>query len=58
MPDKTCAVCGKILSQEEIRINERRVGSGARKRRYLCINCRQREYNHYMRSIKKLIEKV
>lgn len=57
MSEKTCAVCGKVLTPEEVRINERRVKSGLRKRRYLCIGCRRKEYNAYTNSIKKLIEK-
>ncbi|MDH5200224.1 MAG: hypothetical protein OEW93_04995 [Candidatus Bathyarchaeota archaeon] len=57
MSESVCAACGRVLSQEEIRINERRFVSGARGRRYLCLRCRQREYNQYVDSIKKLIEK-
>lgn len=57
MSEKTCAVCGKILEPSEIRIDERRFQSGMRKKRYLCRSCRQKEYNNYMNSIKKLIEK-
>lgn len=57
MSEKTCAVCGKVLTPEEIRINERRVRSSMRKTRYLCSNCRQREYNQYIKSIKELIKK-
>lgn len=57
MSKKTCAVCGKALTPEEIRINERRVGSSLRKKRYLCISCRRKEYNTYTDLIKKIIEK-
>lgn len=57
MSGKTCAVCGKALTPEEIRINERRVGSSLRKKRYLCVSCRKKEYNVYTNSIKKLIDK-
>jgi transposase len=57
MSEKTCAVCGKVLDQNEIRINERDFRPGMRRKRYLCFSCRQKEYNNYMASIKKLIEK-
>ncbi len=57
MSKKACAVCGKVLDQNEIRINERGFRPGMRTKRYLCLSCRQKEYNHYMDSIKKLIEK-
>lgn len=57
MTDKICAVCGKALNLNEVKINERRIGVGRRKSRYLCTSCRQKEYNGYTNSIKKLIEK-
>jgi len=58
MSGKTCAVCGKALEPNEIRINERSTRPGARKSRYLCFNCRRKEYNNYQDSIRKLIEKM
>jgi len=57
MSGKSCAVCGKILDDTEIRINERKVGSVRRNPRYLCRGCRKREYNNYTESIKRLIDK-
>jgi hypothetical protein len=57
MSEKTCAVCGKVLKPEEIRINERRFSSGMRKTRYLCSSCRQMEYNRYTKALKELIKK-
>jgi hypothetical protein len=57
MSEKHCAVCGKILEPIEIRIIERRRKSSRRKSRYLCAVCRRREYENYMNSINKLIDK-
>jgi hypothetical protein len=57
MSGKTCAVCGKVLDPDEVKINERRIRVGRRRSRYLCRSCRQKEYNGYTNSIKKLIEK-
>lgn len=57
MSEKTCAVCGKVLEPDEVRLNERSYRVGRRRSRYLCRNCRQKEYNSYTESIKKLIEK-
>jgi len=57
MSEKHCAVCGKILEPNEIRIIERRHKSSRRKSKYLCTVCRRREYENYVNSIKKLIEK-
>jgi len=52
-----CAVCGNVLNLDEVKINERRIRVGRRRSRYLCTSCRQKEYNGYTNSIKKLIEK-
>ena len=38
-------------------MNERRMGSGLKKTRYLCAKCRQRDYNAYLSSMKKLIDR-
>jgi len=58
LSEKVCAVCGKALSAEEIRINELKSRSAFRRRtRYLCSHCRQRDYEDYMKEMKKLIEK-
>ncbi len=57
MSSKTCVVCGKALDAIEIRLNERRIGSRRRSPRYLCRECRRKEYNNYTDSIQKLIEK-
>ncbi len=57
MSGKVCSVCGRLLSPGEVRLNERRVGSGLKKTRYLCSKCRQRDYNAYLNSMKKLIDR-
>lgn len=57
MSKKVCAECGKVLDPNEIRINERRFRLGTSRKRYLCLSCRQKEYDLYTNSIKKLIEK-
>jgi len=57
MAERTCAVCGKVLDASEIRLNERQMRSRSRISRYLCRNCRQKEYNNYTQSIMKLIDK-
>jgi len=57
MSEKRCVVCDKLLDQNEVRINERRFQSGKIKKRYLCKSCRQKEYDQYTNSIKRLIEK-
>jgi len=57
MSGKVCSVCGKLLSLGEVRLNERRMGSGLKKTRYLCAKCRQRDYNAYLSSMKKLIDR-
>ncbi|HUS79589.1 MAG TPA: hypothetical protein VM050_13115 [Patescibacteria group bacterium] len=56
MSEITCKVCGKVLTPEEIRLNERGI-KGLRKNSYLCRGCRKKEYNSYTNSVKKLIEK-
>ncbi len=58
MSEKTCAVCGKTLTPREVRINEMRRTTSLKKLRYLCERCRQREYQEYMREMKKLMEKT
>jgi len=50
-----CAVCGKILEPVEIKVIERQ--SMLSKRKYLCASCRKIEYNNYIESVKKLVEK-
>ena len=57
MSGKSCAVCGKILDDTEIRINERKLGSRRTNPRYLCRECRKKEYNNYTESIQRLIDK-
>jgi len=57
MSGKSCAVCGKILDATEIRINQRKVGSRRRNSKYLCRECRKKEYNNYTESIHRLIDK-
>jgi len=56
LSEKVCAVCGKVLSPKEVRINELR-RSAFKKRRYLCARCRQREYEQYVKEMKNLIKK-
>ena len=50
-------VCGKVLEPNEVRVVERQRRSFKRRIRYLCAVCRKREYENYVKSIKKLIEK-
>jgi len=57
MSEKVCAVCGKVLSPQEIRLNELGRRSAIRRRRYLCTECRQREYDEYMKAMNDLIKK-
>ncbi|MCW3990057.1 MAG: hypothetical protein NWE88_08295 [Candidatus Bathyarchaeota archaeon] len=57
MSEPRCAVCGKILDATEIRINQRKVGFRRRNPRYLCRECRKKEYNNYAESIQRLIDK-
>jgi hypothetical protein len=58
LSEKVCAVCGKTLTPKEIRINGLRRGSSSRRKtKRLCSRCRQREYEEYMKAMKKLIEK-
>jgi len=58
MSDKRCATCNKELTEREIRINERgRRRRLTSRRRYLCSNCRQQEYEDYQKSIKDIIER-
>ncbi len=53
---KRCAVCGRELTEEEVRIIERRrIVTPSRRIRYLCSDCRKREYQAYMGEIRKLI---
>ena len=57
MSEQRCAVCGKVLEPNEVRAVERQRRSFKRRIRYLCAVCRQSEYENYVKSIKKLIEK-
>jgi hypothetical protein len=57
MSGESCAVCEKILDATEIRINKRKVGSRRRNPKYLCRECRKKEYNNYTESIHRLIDK-
>jgi Holliday junction resolvase RusA-like endonuclease len=57
MSEKVCAVCGKALSHKEIRINEIGRQSVIKKKRYLCAECRRRDYDEYMKAMKDLIKK-
>jgi hypothetical protein len=57
MSEQRCAVCGKVLEPNEVRVVERQRRSFKRRFRYLCAVCRKREYENYVKSIKKLIEK-
>jgi hypothetical protein len=57
MSGKVCSVCGRPLSPGEARLNERRMGSGLKKSRYLCTRCRQMDYNAYVSTMKRLIDK-
>jgi Holliday junction resolvase RusA-like endonuclease len=57
MSEKVCAVCGKTLSKQEIRINEIGRRSAIKKKRYLCTECRRRDYDEYMKAMKDLIKK-
>ena len=53
---RRCAVCGRELTEEEVRIIERRrIVTPSRRIRYLCSDCRKREYQAYMGEIRKLI---
>ncbi len=56
MSEVKCAVCGRVLEPDEIRLNKRSFRVGRRRSRYLCRDCRQKEYDSYTNSIKKLIE--
>jgi len=55
---KVCAVCGKVLTEEEVRIVESRNiglrGRRTRRTRYLCSECRQKEYQSYVRELRRL----
>ena len=57
MSEVKCVVCGRALTPQEKKINERRMRVGLRRARYLCSSCRKREYNSYRESIEKLIKK-
>jgi len=57
LSEKTCAVCGRKLLPQEIRINELSRKSIAKRIRYLCAQCRKREYDQYVKAMKELIEK-
>ena len=57
MSEVNCVVCGRVLTPQEKKINERRIGVGLKRTKYLCSRCRKREYNFYRASIEKLIKK-
>ena len=57
MSEVNCVVCGQALTPQEKKINERRIGVGLKRAKYLCSSCRKREYNSYRESIEKLIKK-
>jgi len=57
MSEVNCVVCGRVLTPLEKKINERRMGVGLKRVKYLCSSCRKREYNSYRESIEKLIKK-
>jgi ribosomal protein L37E len=57
MSGKTCAVCGKSLTETEVRLNERSIGSRKRRTIYLCRGCRQKEYEIYRKSIQDILKK-
>jgi len=57
MSEVNCVVCGKALTPMEKKINERRMGVGLKRTKYLCSSCRKLEYNSYRSSIEKLIKK-
>jgi len=57
MSEVNCVVCGRALTPQEKKINERRIGVGLKRAKYLCGSCRKREYNSYRESIEKLIKK-
>ena len=57
MSEVKCVVCGRILTPQEKKINERRMRVGLKRAKYLCSSCRKREYNSYRESIEKLIKK-
>lgn len=57
MSEVNCVVCGKVLTSQEKKINERQIRVGLKKAKYLCSGCRKREYNSYQESIERLIRK-
>ena len=57
MSGVNCVVCGRALTPQEKKINERRIGVGLKRAKYLCSSCRKREYNSYRESIERLIKK-
>ena len=57
MSEKVCAVCGKPLTQDEIRIIQLTRRSPLRRSRYLCSDCRKKEYERYLKEVKELVEK-
>ena len=57
MSEVNCVVCGRVLTPQEKKINERRIGVGLKRTKYLCSSCRKREYNFYRASIERLIKK-
>lgn len=57
LSEKVCAVCGKPLTSEELRIIQLTRRSPMRRSRYLCTNCRKKEYERYLKEVKELVEK-
>ncbi|MDP6048912.1 MAG: hypothetical protein QGG23_05660 [Candidatus Bathyarchaeota archaeon] len=57
MSKPNCAVCGKKLEPNEVRINERGIIRRSALKRYLCLRCRRDDYNQYQLSINELIKK-
>jgi hypothetical protein len=57
LSEKVCAVCGKPLTPEEIRIIQLTRRSPMRRSRYLCADCRKKEYERYLKEVKELVEK-
>ncbi len=57
MSEKVCAVCGKPLTPEELRIIQLSRRSPLRRSKYLCADCRKKEYERYLKEVKELVEK-
>lgn len=57
LSEKVCAVCGKPLTLEELKIVQLTRRSPIRRSRYLCAECRRKEYERYLKEVKELVEK-